>query len=101
MLDILSILGQFFTRALDPILIGIRQSDIGAGLAFLVLLGGLLVLSFATWRFMRDRKLINQAKSVLEGVTSEADFAEKFQTINHDMERVRIIGPAWSEFCET
>ena len=39
MLDILSILGQFFTRFLSPVLDAIRESNIGAGLAFLVLLG--------------------------------------------------------------
>lgn len=101
MLDALSLLGQFFTRFLSPILDGIRESNIGAGLAFLVLIGGLLVFLFAGWRFYRDSKLINRAKAVLDGVESEADFAEKFQTINQDMEQVPVIGPAWSEFCET
>ena len=101
MLDTLSILGQFFTRFLSPVLDAIRESNIGAGLAFLVLLGGFLVFVFAIWRHFQDRRLLNKAEAVLDGVESEADFVEKFQTISQDMEQIPIIGPAWSEFCET
>lgn len=100
-MDFLSELGQFFTRVLSPILDGIRESNIGAGLAFVVLIGGGLVLGFALWRYWRDSRLISRAIEVLDGVESETDFAEKFQTINQDMQDVPVFGFAWSEFCET
>ena len=100
-MEILSELGQFFTGLLAPLLDAIRENDIGAGLAFLVLLLGALVLIFAVWRFSRDSHLLNRAISVLEGVESESDFAERFQEINQDMQDVPVFGFAWSEFCET
>ena len=57
MCEVLSDLGQF-TKVLDPILEGIRASDIGAGLAFLILIGSICVLAFAIYRYVVERQLI-------------------------------------------
>ncbi|MDA8827245.1 hypothetical protein N9N82_07810 [Luminiphilus sp.] len=100
-MELLSNFGRFFTRFLDPILTGIRQADIGAGLAFLVLLGGVSVFCYALVVYLRDRRLIKRAARVLLGVDSESTFAEKYNVIAQDMASIPRFGEAWSEFCET
>lgn len=97
----LSDLGQFFTKVLDPILEGIRASDIGAGLAFLILIGGICVLAFAIYRYVVERQLIARANKVFSEIETERDFAEKYNVLGQDMADLPILGDAWSEFSET
>ena len=99
--DIIQGIGGLFSSQIIPLLDFMKEPDVGAGLALLVLLLGALVFltSFILW--VIDYLRVRSALGVFAAVKTREDFAKKFNRINQKMALISVIGPAWGEFCET
>jgi len=93
--------GTGFAAILEPLLVWIRGDGIGPGLALIIIsLGcviGLYILRFC----VRDLRLINQAKKIVQQGKTESEFAKNYNLINQDLLGLRKIDKAWQEFSET
>ena len=94
-------LGNLFANLITPVLDFIKAEEVGAGLAFIIIIFGIIVaiIAFIWWRL--DSKKIHDAKEIFSDITNERKFSEKYNILDQDMKRIKVVGKAWSEFSES
>lgn len=93
-------LGLLFEGIISPLLLWIKEDQTGPAVAGIIVISGLAILSIALTQTIRDYLSIRDARFVM-GEGEEEQFARHFNTIDQDLESIKKIGPAWSEFKET
>ena len=93
-------LGLLFEGIISPLLLWIKEDQTGPAVAGIIVISGLAILGIALTQTIRDYLSIRDARFVM-GEGEEQEFAKHFNTIDQDLESIKKIGPAWSEFKET
>lgn len=93
-------LGLLFEGIISPLLLWIKEDQTGPAVAGIIVISGLAILGIALTQTIRDYLSIRDARFVM-GEGEEEEFAKHFNTIDQDLESIKKIGPAWSEFKET
>lgn len=93
-------LGKFFEGYINPLLSWIREDNIGPALAALIVICGLLILFYGLAITIYEGALLRKAAAII-GKKSEEEFAKDFNSIDQDLQKIKKVDFAWSEFSES
>ena len=98
---LVSALGFASSSQIEALLVFIREDGVGPGLAVAIVILAAIIGAVSSIYFVKDLLRIRKALKIIVPNASTEAFANNFNTINQDFERVPVIGFAWSEFAES
>ena len=101
MQQILQNLGMIFSDFISPVLISIKADNVGAGLAFIIVIAAGIITIYVTTFTLVDYRKIKLARKIMASFETEEEFAKEFNTINQKMLDIPKVKFAWKEFTET
>ncbi len=93
-------LGIIFEDLIDPMLIWIKQDEVGPAVAGIIVIVGMIIIGIALVQTVREWYLIRQVKNII-GQRTREEFARDFNYIDQEINEISKLNVAWSEFVET